>query len=107
MSLEAIKTISAAEKDARRRKAEAAAEIKKALSDAEAAGVAAVEAAKAKAAEELRVLYAKTEAKAAKETAETVSSTENRMASMRIKAEGRLEQAASLIVERIVTANGH
>lgn len=107
MSLEAIKIISAAEDAAKRRKAEASAEIKQALSDAEAAGQATIAAAKTKAAAELRNQREQAEAKAARETADTASNTQNRMASLRIKAEGRLDRAAALIVERIVTANGH
>lgn len=107
MSLEAIKIISAAEDAAKRRKAEVSAEMKQALSDAEAAGQATIAAAKTKAAAELRDLREQAEATAARETADTAGSTQNRMASLRIKAESRLDQAAALIVERIVTANGH
>ncbi len=104
MSLEAIKTISEAEEKAKKARAEAAAASKKAISDAEAAGIRAVAKARAKAEEELRELVKKADEKAKAQALELAASTENRMASMRVRAEGNLNKAAELVVERIVNS---
>ena len=104
MSLEAIKTISGAEDTARNIKAEAGLNAKKAIADTEAAGAAAIKAATTKAEEELRELAAQAEEKARKQAEELVQTTENTKAAMRTNAEAKLEQAASLVVERIVNS---
>lgn len=104
MSLEAIKTVSQAEEKARRIKQEAQAEAKRALSGARAAGEAAIAAAEKKAAEELRGLRKKADEKATEDAAELARSTENKKAAMRVRAEGRLDSAAMLVVERIVNS---
>ena len=102
MSLESIKTISEAEEKARRIRAEAAAEAKRMISEAEAQGGEAIEAAKKKAVEEVRELTEQADTKATDKAKALADTTENRKASMRIKAEKKLAQAADLIVERIV-----
>ncbi len=104
MSLEAIKTISEVEDETRQRKVQASAEAKKAVSEAESAGRASIEQARAKAGAEIRELTRKAEEKAKEQAMDLASSTENRMASMRVRAENNLERAADLIVERIVNS---
>jgi len=104
MSLEAIAAIREAEERAKKYKAEAGLQAKREVAAAEAAGKAAVEAARKKAIEELATLNAKADEKAKAEAMELAASTENRKASLRVRAESRLEQAADLIVERIVSS---
>lgn len=104
MSLEAIKTITDAEEAARRVKAEAAAAARNALAEAKAAAQAAIEAAEKKAQEELRELVRKADEKATADARELALNTENKKAAMRVKAESRLDQAAGLVVERIVNS---
>ena len=104
MSLEAIKTIGEAEEKAKRIKQQAVNDAKKAAADAEAAGRTAVEAAVKKAEDELRELVRKADEKATADAAELAGSVENKKAAMRVHAEARLDQAASLVVERIVSS---
>lgn len=104
MSLEAIKTITEAEEAARRLKTEAAADAKRMVGEARAAGQAALDAAEKKANEELRELKAKADEKATADAKELAASTENKKAAMQVKAEARLDKAAQLIVERIVNS---
>lgn len=104
MSLEAIKQISLVEEGAKKAKAEAFAAAKKAINDAEADGRRAVEQAKAKAADELRELTRKADDKAKSQAQALAATTENRMASMRVRAESNLDKAAELVVERIVNS---
>lgn len=104
MSLEAIKTITEAEEAARRLKAEAAVDAKRMISEAKAAGQKALEAAEQKANEELRGLRGKADEKATSDAKELAENTENKKAAMRVRAEGRLDKAAQLIVERIVNS---
>ena len=103
MSLESIKTIGEAEEQAKRIKAEAAAEAKRMMSEAESKGIEAVEAAKQKAVDEVRELTKQADVKATDKAKDLADNTENKKASMRIKAEKQLAQAANLIVERIVS----
>ena len=102
MSLEAITTISEAEENARRMKAEAAAAAKAAEAVALAEGKAALEAAAQKAASELAELRAKSDEKAREDARQLASDTENKKAAMRARADARLGKAAALIVERVV-----
>ena len=102
MSLEAITTISEAEENARRMKAEAAAAAKAAEAAALAEGKTALEAAAQKAASELAELRAKSDEKAREDARQLASDTENKKAAMRARADTRLGKAAALIVERVV-----
>lgn len=104
MSLEAIKMISQAEEKAKKAKTEAAAASKKAISDAEAAGRQAIEQARGKANDELRELMKKADDKAKSQAQALAASTENKMASMKVRAEGNLDKAADLVIERIVNS---
>ena len=91
-----------AEEAARRVKAEAAAAARNALAEAKAAAQATIEEAEKKAQEELRELVRKADEKATADARELALNTENKKAAMRVKAESRLDQAAGLVVERIV-----
>ena len=101
MSFEAIKGISEAENLAKARVAQAEAQARQMLADAEAAGKAALEAAGTRAENELKELrkkaYKQTVEKTAALDAEILSEAE----SLRKAAEGKLEKAAALVVERI------
>ena len=103
MSLDAIRTISEAEQKAGKLKADAAADAKKAVKDAETQGLASVEAAVKKAGEELEELIKKADEKATEDADKLFGETETKKAVMRARAEKLIDKAASLVVERIVT----
>ena len=63
-----------------------------------------MEASLQKAADELKALRSKSDEKATKDAEELAAQTREQEAVMRTKAEARLDQAASLIVERIVNS---
>lgn len=102
MSLEAMKTINEAEEKARQMKAEAVAAAKKAVANAENAGLEAARAAKSRAQAESAHLLKSVEQKAEEEAQELAMNTENKKAAMRAHAESRMDEAASFIVGRIV-----
>ncbi len=104
MSIEAIKTITEAEERARLSKAEATAAAKKMIAEAEEAGQKTVEAAKAKAFDELSELRTQAKDKARAEALKLAHGVENRKAAMLVKAEGRADKAIGLVVERIVNS---
>lgn len=102
MSFEAIDNITAAEENAKKIVADAEAAAKQLIAEAETGGKASVQSAIKKAEQELIELKQKTEAKAAADVADIKSANENKKAVLKAKAEGRMEQAAALVVERIV-----
>ncbi|NCB51743.1 MAG: hypothetical protein EOM54_07680 [Clostridia bacterium] len=102
MSFEAITTISEAEENAKRSKAQALVDSRAAEAAAEAEGRASIAAAVKKAENELRESLDKADAEAISAAKQMADDTENKIAAMRASAEGRLDKAASLIVERIV-----
>ena len=104
MSFEAITTVREAEERAKQIKTEAAQSAAEAIEAAELDGKAAVEAALAKAREELRTLRSKSDEKATQDAEALAATTKDREAVMRTRAEAKLDQAASLIVERIVNS---
>ncbi|MGI6029489.1 MAG: hypothetical protein ACOX81_08765 [Candidatus Heteroscillospira sp.] len=104
MSLEAIKTISEAEEQAKNIRAQAAAEAKRIAGEAESAGRAAVEAAEKKAAEELAGLTQKADEKAVASAKTLAAENDRQKAGLRSRAEKRMDDAVSLIVERIVNS---
>lgn len=103
MSLEAIRMISEAEEYAARLKTEAEAEAKQAIADADRAGKALVEAALRKADTELQALGRKVDQAAVVETGNSQKTAAEEEAAMRVHAEQRLDEAAQLILERIVS----
>lgn len=102
MSFEAITTISEAEESAKRSKAQAVADARAAEANAVAEGKAAIAAAVGKASEELREELSRSDAQALAAAKQMADDTENKIAALRARAEGRLDKAASLVVERIV-----
>ena len=104
MSFEAITTVREAEARAKQIKTEAAQSAAEAIEAAELDGKAAVDAALAKAREELRTLRSKSDEKATQDAEALAATTKDREAVMRSRAEAKLDQAASLIVERIVNS---
>ena len=93
MSFEAVSNIAQAEAQAKVTVAEAESRAKQMLADADTAGKLAIDAACAKAEEELKELSRQVSEKARAQKA-----------ALRARAEGRLEQAAALVVERIVNS---
>jgi V/A-type H+-transporting ATPase subunit G/H len=104
MSFEAITTIAQAENEAKAAVSAAEAKSKQLIADAEAAGKAAVEAAGSKADEELAELSRQAKEKAKGDAQTLAGELENQKAALRARAEARLDQAASLVVERIVNS---
>lgn len=102
MSLEAIKIISEAEENARQTKAEAALAAKRQIAEAEEKGRQAVESAKKMATDEVRQQRQQIADKAREEAVELVRSTENRKATLEVKANSRADLAVNLVIERIV-----
>ena len=101
MSFEAIKGISDAEVLAKARVADAEAQARQMLADAEAAGKAALEAASTKAENELKELRKKADKQTAEKTAALGAEIVAEADALRKAAEGKLEKAAALVVERI------
>ena len=104
MSFEAITEITRAETDAKAAVASAEAKARQMLADAENAGKASMEAARAKAEGELAELRRLADEKALTEAGSLSNSMENKKAALRVKAEAKLEKAAALVVERIVNS---
>jgi len=104
MSLEAIKAINEAEENAKVAKTSAFALSKKLVAEAEENGKLRVEDAKKKADEEIRDLKRKAGEKAKEAAHELSRTTENRKASMLVRANSRSDQAVSLVIERIVNS---
>ena len=104
MSQEAIDMIAQAEEKARSIKANAAADAKRMINQAHAAGKLAVEAAGKKAANELHELVKRADEKSTADAVALAATTENKKAGMRVKAEHRLDDAARIIAERIVSS---
>lgn len=104
MSLEAIKLVAQTEAETKQRKAEAAAAAKKLVSDAEQAGQEALRAACAKAETDAKELLLRAEERAAARAAEIAAQSKQECADLRSTAEGKLEEAAALIVRRVVSS---
>ena len=104
MSLEAVKRVTEAEQLSKDRKAQAVLDAKQLVADAEKAGQQAVADAKKQAEARVKELLAKAEQDAAGEVADIRKQAEADCAALRTKAEGRLEDAASLIVRKVVDA---
>lgn len=104
MSLEAIKAISDAEEKARLAKVESAALSKKLIAEAEENGRLSVENAKKTAEDEVHGLKAQASAKAKEEAQELARNTENKKATMLVRAESKVDKAINLVIERIVNS---
>ena len=102
MSFEAINSVVQAEAEANAAVAAAEAKARQMVSDAQAAGRAAVEAAGDKADSTLAELRRKADEDAMGKAAILSRQTEIKKTALRARAEARLDKAASLVVERIV-----
>jgi len=102
MSLEAIKSIGQAEDGARQARLLAQQKARESIEAAEKAGKEAVASTLARAESEIAELKRTSDRNAAEQAQELASKTANRQATLRARAEGRLQKAAQLIVERIV-----
>ena len=104
MSFEAISNISQAEAMAKSQVATAEVRAKQLAADAESAGKLAVEAAVQKADAELNELSRQVNDKARGQAGELAKKLEKQRAALRAKAEGKLDAAAAIVVERIVNS---
>ena len=102
MSLDAIKRVTETEQISAQRKAEAEAESKKAIGEAERAGRAQLSAARAEAEAKVKIMMAEAEKGAAKEAEVVQQQTAQSWEQMKADARAKLEDAAALIVRRVV-----
>jgi len=103
VSLEAIKSISAAEDEARQAKLIAQQKAREMIEAADNTGKEIVASAISRAESEIALLKRTADQKAAEQAVELASKTANRQAMLRARAELRMDNAAQLIVERIVS----
>ncbi len=104
MSLDAIKQVTLAEAETKQRKADALAAAKKLVAEAEQSGKEALRAAKAAAEANAKELMAQAEQRAVGRAEEAAKQSQQACADLRSTAEGRLDQAAELIVRRVVSS---
>lgn len=102
--MDAIKQVTQVEANAKQRKAEAVAAAKKLISDAEQAGKQALQSACARAEAEAKELMAQAEERSAVRAAEIATQSRQDCAALRSAAESKLDQAAALIVRRVVSS---
>ena len=102
MSLKAIKIILASEEAARVAESEAQEKAQQALDETESAGKQAIAATLVRAESEVAHLLRLTDQKATDEARALASTTANRQAAQRARAERLLDTAAQLVFERIV-----
>jgi V/A-type H+-transporting ATPase subunit G/H len=100
--LDAIKAISAAEDESRQLKLLARQNARDSIEEAQRNGEEAVAKARDYAESEIATLTRATDRKATDQALELASKTANRQATLRARAERRLDAAVSLIIERIV-----
>ena len=101
MSLEAIQTITELEQENRARKADAAAEAKRIVSEAERAGKQAVEQARAEAEGKVKTMMADAEHRAALRARQIMADNDDACLRLKQDARTRLSQAADLIAGRV------
>jgi len=104
MSLEAIKQVAQTEAETKQRKAEAVAAAKKLVADAERAGKEALHAACAQAETNAKELLVQAEERAAVRAAEIATQSKQDCADLCSAAENKLDEAAALIVRRVVSS---
>lgn len=104
MSLEAVKMVTQAEQEARERRAQAAVDARKLVTQAEKTGAQSVAEAQTRARSENAARMAEAEARSAKHLAQVIRDTEGTCDELRAEAQRRLDQAADLIVRRVVDA---
>ena len=104
MSFEAIDAITKAEREAKQIVADAEARARQMIADAERNGKAAVTEASEKAERELAALKKQSDSKSMDEANSLSNEIENKKATLTVKAEARIEEAADMVVERIVNS---
>ncbi len=102
VSIESIKRVTEAEQTAQTQKSEAILRARKMVGDAEKAGQAALNEAKAGAQAEVSALMAEAETAAAAKEKEIMSASQEACDALRTAAAQKLQEAAALIVERVV-----
>ena len=102
MSLEAIKQVTQTEQDCAQRKLDAAQAAKRTVADAEKAGQAALDARRGEAQAKVKAMLAEAEAKAGVQADAVRADTAKACAALKQSAQQKLEQAAELIVRRVV-----
>jgi len=103
MTFEYLKTIIAAEDEARESRLLASQTARERVEETQRAGKESVDSTLARAESEIAHLTRALDHKATSEAMELASSTANRQATLRARAERRLDEAVTLIVERIVS----
>ena len=106
MLTEALKQVCAAEENARQERLLAQQKAQESVDIVEKAGKETIAATLARAESEIAHMIRLSDQKATQEAAELASTTANRLATQRARAERRLDSAAQLIVERIVKSGG-
>ena len=102
MAMESIRKVVAVEEKGRADKAEAEARVKRALAEAEHEGQAQLQKARRDAAENGRELLKRAEERAATAAEEIAERARSESDALRDAAKGRMEQAAEMIVGRVV-----
>lgn len=103
MSLEAVQKVTETEQRARERRAEAAEGARRLVLDAEKAGRERLNAARLEAETKAREMLAAAEESAAKRTETVLEETRRSCDALKKEAEGKLPDAAALIVRRVVS----
>ena len=102
MSLEAIRSISLVEDEARQAVLRAQQKSFEEIEEAEKTGKESIASMKIRVESEITRLKRAADQQAAHQATELASTTANRQATLQARAEGRIDKAAQLIVERIV-----
>lgn len=102
MSLEAVQKVTETEQRARERKLEAIERAKKQVADAERTGMERLSTARAQADAQVKAMLTRAEESAAVRTAAVMEETRRSCDDLRRQAEGKLEDAAALIIRRVV-----
>lgn len=102
MSLEAVQKVTETEQRARARKAEATDQAKKLIAEASREGKEHMNAARAEAEAQVKAMFVQAEASAGKQAEAAMRETRQSCDSLRHAAEGKLEDAAALIIRRVV-----
>lgn len=102
MSLEAVQRVTESEQKARERKLAAADQAKKLVVDAARQGRERLEAARTESDAQVKAMLTRAEESAAAHTATVMEETRQSCDDLRRQAEGKLEDAAALIIRRVV-----
>lgn len=102
MSLEAVQKVTETEQRARERKAEATEQAKKMVAEAAREGKERLNAARAEAEVQVKAMFTRAEESARKHAETVMNETRQSCDSLRHAAEGKLEDAAALIIRRVV-----